>query len=144
MKKKKILIVDDDKHMRLMMAVQLKKALNVDCIEAENGKEAIAKMLVEKPDLVLLDVYMPEMNGIQVLNKIRSSSIRALKEIPVIMLTGASDKPKVMQILKMGVSGYIVKPVNSREAVEKVENVLFRQGYSGDDEDLGDLESLNL
>ena len=141
MAKKKILIVDDDKHIRLSMVDHLKKALDVDCIEAENGKEGLAKILVEKPDLVLLDVNMPIMDGFEVLNKIRSSSVESLKKTPIIMLTGTSEKSVVMNILKMGVSGYLKKPVNSRQAVEKVKKIL---GPTDSLFDFQDLDSLDL
>ncbi|MFC1562547.1 response regulator [candidate division KSB1 bacterium] len=143
MVKKKILIVDDDKHIRLSMVSHLQKGLNVECIEAENGKEGLAKILVEKPDLVLLDVNMPVMDGFEVLNKIRRSSIETLKKIPIIMLTGTAEKSVVLHILKMGISGYLKKPVNSRKAIEQIKQIL------GPDDDefsfnLPDVENLDL
>ena len=139
MMKKKILIIDDDKHIRLSMVSHLKKSLNVECIEAENGKEGLAKILVEKPDLVLLDVNMPVMDGFEVLNKIRSSTIESLKKIPIIMLTGTSEKSVVMKILKMGVSGYLKKPVNSRKAIEQIRKII---GIDESFMDFPDMDSL--
>ena len=139
MMKKKILIIDDDKHIRLSMVGHLTKGLNVECIEAKDGKEGLAKILVEKPDLVLLDVNMPVMDGYDVLKKIRSSSIETLKEIPIIMLTGTSEKSVVMKILKMGVSGYLKKPVNSRKAIEQIRKII---GIDESFMDFPDMDSL--
>ena len=84
---------------------------------------------------------MPVMDGFEVLNKIRSSSVESLKKTPIVMLTGTSEKSVVMHILKMGVSGYLKKPVNSRQAVEKVKEIL---GPTDSFFDFGDVDSLDL
>ncbi|MEJ2660487.1 MAG: response regulator, partial [Desulfobacteraceae bacterium] len=103
----KILTVDDSKTIRMIV----KKAFspfNCQMFEGENGVEGLAIANREKPDLIILDITMPVMTGIEMLEKLKAE--RDLKDIPVIMLTAESGKDNVMKIVKMGVSDYIVNP----------------------------------
>lgn len=117
----KILTVDDSKTIRMIV----KKAFRpYDCamFEAENGIEGLAKANKEKPDLIVLDITMPVMNGTEMLEKLKNED--ALKDIPVIMLTAESGKDNVMQIVKMGVNDYMVKPFKGEQLIERVEKFL--------------------
>ena len=95
----KILTVDDSKTIRMIV----KKAFspyNCELFEGENGVEGLAIANKEKPDLIILDITMPVMTGIEMLAKLKSE--KDLKAIPVIMLTAESGKENVMKIVKMG------------------------------------------
>jgi CheY-like chemotaxis protein len=117
----KVLTVDDSKTIRMIV----KKAFRpYDCqlLDAENGSEGLAVANREKPDLIVLDITMPVMNGIEMLGKLKEEP--ALKDIPVIMLTAESGKDNVMQILKMGVSDYMVKPFKGAQLIERAEKII--------------------
>lgn len=83
-------------------------------IEASNGFEALDKLIKHKPDLMLLDIDMPKMSGMEVLKRIRRSRDRKIKKLPIIMFTGNVDKDVVENIVQLGVSGYLVKPLRNR------------------------------
>lgn len=121
MSKKKILSVDDSRTVRRLISNYL-APFSCDVIEAENGQEGVQKAIAEKPDLIILDVTMPVMDGHEALKHIRATP--ATKEIPVIMLTAESRKAMVIDFLKRGISGYIVKPFLQDDFVKKVTDVL--------------------
>ena len=112
----KILAVDDSRTIRTIV----KKAFRpYDCelFEAENGVEGLAITARENPNLIVLDITMPVMNGIEMLEKLKAEP--SLKDIPIIMLTAESSKNNVMQVLKMGVKDYMVKPFKGEELIER-------------------------
>ncbi len=117
----KVLTVDDSKTIRMIVKKAF-KFYDCDLLEAENGIEGLAVTTREKPDLIILDITMPVMNGIEMLGKLKGES--RLKDIPVIMLTAESGKDNVLQIVKMGVRDYIVKPFKGEELIERVEKFL--------------------
>lgn len=105
----KILIVDDDQINSRILAKRLfKRGFGVDCVTS--GKECLDYIQNDTPDLILLDIVMPEMDGLEVLTSVRSvySSI----DIPIIMVTAKTDVEDVVTSLKGGASDYIQKPVN--------------------------------
>ncbi len=117
----KVLTVDDSKTIRMIV----KKAFRpYDCelSEAENGVEGLAAAAKIIPGLIVLDITMPVMNGIEMLGKLKAEP--SLKDIPVVMLTAESGKDNVMQIVKMGVKEYIVKPFKGEQLIERVENIV--------------------
>jgi CheY-like chemotaxis protein len=117
----KILTVDDSKTIRMIM----KKAFipfYCEFFEGENGVEGLAIANREKPDLIFLDITMPIMDGIEMLDKLKGEP--TLKDIPVIMLTAESGQKNVMQILKMGVKDYIVKPFKGEELIERAQKII--------------------
>jgi DNA-binding response OmpR family regulator len=117
----RILTVDDSRTIRMIV----KKAFqSYDCelFEAENGSEGLAAAAKERPDLIVLDITMPVMTGIEMLTKLKQQN--DLKNIPVIMLTAESGKDNVMQIVKMGVKDYVVKPFKGEQLIERVKGVL--------------------
>lgn len=113
----KILTVDDSKTIRLIVKKAF-KPYDCDLIEGENGVEGLAIAGREKPDLIVLDITMPVMNGKEMLEKLKSEP--GLKEIPVIMLTAESGKDNVTDIVKMGVKDYMVKPFKGEQLIERV------------------------
>jgi DNA-binding response OmpR family regulator len=117
----KILTVDDSRTIRMIV----KKAFqqyNCDIIEGENGMEGLALAAKEKPDLIILDITMPVMTGIEMLGKLKEDP--ELKAIPVIMLTAESGKDNVMGIVKMGVRDYIVKPFKGDQLIERARHII--------------------
>jgi DNA-binding response OmpR family regulator len=95
---------------------------NCEMFEGENGVEGLAIANKEKPDLIILDITMPVMTGIEMLEKLKTE--RDLKEIPVIMLTAESGKDNVMKIVKMGVRDYMVKPFKGDQLIERAKTIL--------------------
>lgn len=119
MKRPAVLIVDDEARMRDLIRLYLQKDYRV--LEAPDGLAAIRLMNLEHPDLVLLDVMMPGLDGMNVLARIREES-----GIPVIMLTARGDVPDRIQGLKSGADDYIAKPFDGMELVARIEAVLRR------------------
>lgn len=117
----KILTVDDSKTIRMIVKKAF-KPYNCELFEGENGVEGLAIAAKELPDLIILDITMPVMTGIEMLGKLKAEN--ALKNIPVIMLTAESGKENVMQIVKMGVKDYIVKPFKGEQLIERAKNIL--------------------
>ena len=124
----KVLAVDDSKTIRKIVS---KAFSTYDCkvLEAENGIEGLSIASREKPDLIVLDITMPVMNGVEMLGKLKGQP--DLKDIPVIMLTAESGKENVMQIVKMGVRDYMVKPFKGEQLIERVMKILTLQPKTG-------------
>lgn len=116
----KILIVDDAAFMRMMVKDNLKKAGYSDFCEAGNGEEAIVKFTENKPDLVLLDITMPIMDGIQALQSIKQSNPQA----KVIMCSAMGQEGMVVEAIKLGALDFIVKPFKPERLIQTVRNVL--------------------
>lgn len=114
---KKILAVDDENDVLLVIKAALISE-GFDVTTASDGAEALATAKESTPDLVILDMMMPEMTGFEVLKQMREES--ALKTVPVIMLTGVSDKDKIREAIDVGVNYYIVKPFEFHDLVSKV------------------------
>lgn len=117
----KVLTVDDSKTIRMIV----KKAFrpyNCEVYEAENGVEGLSSVGSLKPDLIVLDITMPVMNGIEMLEKLKG--VPEFQDIPVIMLTAESGKDNVMRIVKMGVKDYLVKPFKDVQLIEKAEKIV--------------------
>ncbi len=117
----KVLTVDDSKTVRIIVKKAF-KPFDVEILEAANGVEGLAIAAKETPDLILLDVTMPVMDGVEMLTKLKSDN--ALKGIPVIMLTAEGGRDHVLKIAKIGVRDYVVKPFKEDVLVEKASRVI--------------------
>jgi len=117
----KILTVDDSKTIRMIVKKAF-KPYDCELIEGENGVEGLSLAAKEKPDLIILDITMPVMNGIEMLGKLKAEN--SLKNIPVIMLTAESGKQNVMQIVKMGVKDYMVKPFKGDQLIDRASKIV--------------------
>ena len=126
----KVLTVDDSKTIRMIVKKAF-KPYDCEIFEAENGVEGLATAAREKPGLIILDITMPVMNGIEMLDKLNAEP--DLKDTPVIMLTAESGKDNVMQIVKMGVKDYMVKPFKGQDLIERVEKILKLQPKPAED-----------
>jgi two-component system cell cycle response regulator len=116
-----ILTIDDSPTIRLILAKAFRP---YDCTvhEACNGVEGLVIAIREKPDLILLDLTMPIMDGTATLSKLRAHP--ELRSTPVIMLTAESDHENVAHITKIGVHDYILKPFNENHLLERVARVI--------------------
>ena len=114
---KKILIVDDHGALRYVLAFDLKKA-GYTTIEASNGENGLKIADSETPDLIIMDMMMPGINGIQATKLLKQND--KTKDIPVIMLTARSSRGEVMEAIKSGVAHYVVKPYQFKEIHQKV------------------------
>lgn len=118
--RKLILVVDDEARMRRFIRMNLELE-GYQVSEAENGLQAVAKVRDELPDLVLLDVMMPEMDGFEALETIRQTS-----NVPVIMLTIKSEEDDKVRGLVGGADDYVTKPFSPRELTSRIEAILRR------------------
>lgn len=121
MDKKTILIVEDEPDILRLTSIRLKK-LGYDVIMAIDGKEALDAIRSKRPDLVLLDLILPVMNGADVCKKTKNDE--KLKHIPIILFTAHSDSMTAEKARKLGADDYIVKPFESDELTEKAERIL--------------------
>ncbi len=119
MKRFRILVVDDEPRMRDLIRLYLQAKFQV--LEAEDGLAALRALRVEEPDLILLDVMMPGLDGWEVLRRVREESA-----VPVILLTARGDVPDRVQGLRMGADDYIAKPFDGRELAARIQAVLRR------------------
>ena len=121
-KKKTILVVDDMKPMRDILCFSLKKE-GYDVVVASNGETALKNAFDEKPpDLIVLDIMMPKMDGYEVLRQLRKSD--AAKQIPVIFLTAKGQKKDVLKGMELGAKDYVVKPYIFADLHRKIEKLL--------------------
>ncbi|UGY16153.1 response regulator transcription factor [Bradyrhizobium septentrionale] len=116
----RILIVDDDLHIREVIRVALKKA-GMSVAEARDGKEALTRFAGERPDLIVLDIGMPEFDGLDVCREIRKSS-----DVPILFLSARDDEIDRVLGLEIGGDDYVTKPFSPRELVARV-NVILRR-----------------
>jgi two-component system chemotaxis response regulator CheY len=120
-KETRFLVVDDMSTMRKIIKTILAQLGYTNVDEAENGKEALAKLRVGNYQFVLLDWNMPEMDGLETLKAIRADE--KLKDIPVIMVTAEARKENVLTAIQAGANNYIVKPFTPEVLKEKIEKV---------------------
>ena len=118
---KKILLVDDSSTVLMMEKMILSQGRYL-LTTAKNGVEAVARAQSERPDLILLDVVMPELDGFGALEAIRRDE--ATRQIPVIMVTTRSEATSLETGYARGCNDYVTKPVNSSELLAKVRNLL--------------------
>jgi signal transduction histidine kinase len=122
----RVLIVDDESHNRELLAVMLRQE-GLLLLSAASGEEALALVAAQPPDLILLDVMMPGMDGYQVAAKIKAGA--ATKNIPVIMLTALDDRSAKMLGLSAGAEDFLTKPVDRVELSVRVRNLLRLKAY---------------
>lgn len=120
-RKKKILLVDDSLTGLMMAQLALRRGA-YDVVTARNGKEAIQKALSERPDLIIMDVVMPELNGFQACKKLRT--MEPTRTTPILLLTSRREEESVANGYATGCTEYLLKPVNGPELLTKVKGYL--------------------
>ncbi|MFH1836904.1 MAG: response regulator [Candidatus Omnitrophota bacterium] len=118
---KKILVVDDEPHIIMMVKSRL-AANGFDVVTANSGLEGFEIAKKERPDLIILDILMPEMTGLEALEKIKSTE--ETKNIPVIMFTAKGQSDDIEKAQEGGAADYIVKPFSPLVLLEKVKKAL--------------------
>ena len=140
--KKKILIVDDEKQLLSLVSLHMRMS-GYDVLLASDGDEALAIAREKKPDLIILDLMLPKMDGWEVCKRLRTES--KIGDIPVIMLTARSETGDKLKGFECGADDYVTKPFSPRELVVRVKRVLARadngssvsKRYSFADVDIG-------
>jgi len=122
--KTKILIVDDEEDILKLLEIRIKGA-GYEVIKAKNGKEAVSSAFKEKPDLIVLDVMMPEMNGFEATKQLRSKLQTAV--IPILMLTAKRDKESELEGIDAGADDYITKPFDGDILLARIKMLLGRK-----------------
>ena len=117
-----ILIVDDDPHIRELLAFALAKA-GMATLDAGDGEEGLAKATSHRPDLVILDINLPRMDGLEVCRR-----FKAVGDVPVLFLSSRDDEIDRVLGLELGADDYVVKPFSPREVVARVGAILKRAG----------------
>ncbi|MBO6573044.1 MAG: response regulator transcription factor [Balneola sp.] len=123
MAKQTILVVDDEKDLLDLIEYNLRKE-GFNVLKAENGEEGIAMAKEHSPDLVLLDIMMPKMDGLQAVEVMRKDA--ELKRIPIILLTARSDEKTEVEGLNKGSDDYITKPISTTKLISRIKAVLRR------------------
>jgi DNA-binding response OmpR family regulator len=121
MQRKKILCVDDSSTILMMERMILSKG-PYDLVTASDGEEAVNKALAERPDLILMDVVMPRMNGFDACRRIREEE--ATRTTPVIMVTTRGEVQNMENGFESGCNDYVTKPINATELLSKLRNYL--------------------
>jgi len=118
----KILIVDDSPTMRRILVNTVIKAGFSDVKEAEDGKDALAKLLAGNFDLLMTDWNMPNMNGLELVSAVRQEE--KFKNLPILMVTTRNMKEDIVTAIKSGVNGYIVKPFDAKTLNAKIAELM--------------------
>ena len=114
---RKILIVEDNEDSRELV-VKVLRNKGYEMVQAADGEEALEKAVAEKPDLILLDISLPKLNGYEVAKKLKA--MEEFQEIPIVALTAHAMKGDRENVIVSGFEGYISKPVNVRELPDQV------------------------
>ena len=122
---KTVLIADDDPHIRAVLAFALEKA-GMESRVADDGEAAIAAVAHQRPDLVILDINMPKMDGLEVCRRLRNDS-----DIPILFLSSRDDEIDRVLGIELGADDYVVKPFSPREVVARVTAILRRSAGKG-------------
>lgn len=128
-RKYKILAVDDEPHIRRLVQVNLERH-GYEVVTASDGKDALEKVASEKPDLVVLDVMMPYMDGFEVLQTLRKNP--ETRDLPVIMLTAKAQDADVFRGWQSGADLYLTKPFNPMELISFVKRIFKSKETSGE------------
>jgi two-component system OmpR family response regulator len=115
-----ILIVDDDPHIRQLLVFALSKA-GLETREAEDGEQALAQVAANPPDLIVLDINMPRLDGLEVCRRLRAQG-----NLPILFLSSRDDEIDRVLGIELGADDYVVKPFSPREVVARVKAILRR------------------
>jgi len=118
---KQILIVDDEPNIVISLEFLMRRE-GFEVTVARDGEEALGSIAAKRPDLVLLDVMMPKINGFEVCERLRANP--ALADMRIVMLTAKGREAEINKGLSLGADGYITKPFSTRDLVVQVKNLL--------------------
>ncbi len=139
--KKRILVVEDEEDILALLHFNLIKAGYIaDC--AENGEEALAQIAAKSPDLILLDLMLPGIGGLDVCRRLRSDESGS--EIPIIMLTACGEEEDVVRGLELGADDYMTKPFSIKVLLARIQTVLRRKNFLQQETDAEELIRADL
>jgi CheY-like chemotaxis protein len=118
---KRALLVDDSETV-IQFEKMILRGLGLELSSAKNGKLALEQIALQKPDLVLLDLMMPDMDGIETLRRLKESP--GLQSIPVVVVTTKGDPELVKQAFEAGCDDYVTKPIDKMELLAKIKGIL--------------------
>ena len=121
--KKVVLIVEDDPK-SLKLARDMLQVSGYATLEATNGKEGVELARIEKPDLILMDIQLPVMDGLEAIKLLKNDDVT--KDIPIIALTAYAMKGDEKKIQETGCDGYISKPIDIKGFLKKISEVIYR------------------
>ena len=122
MEKKKIFLIDDEKFFHDIVITMLSDKYNV--LAAKSGKEALMLLVQSKPDLILLDIIMPEMDGWETFHKIRGISL--LQDVPIAFITFLSEEKGREEAKRLGAADYFMKPVDKKDFLNRIEKIVSK------------------
>jgi two-component system chemotaxis response regulator CheY len=122
MNAKNLLVVDDSATTRMLICLTLKKGESLNIIEASDGTEAVARLASEPVDMVLTDINMPNMNGLELITHIRAN--HANQNIPIIVITTKGEETDRDQGLALGANAYLLKPISGAQLQSLVKELL--------------------
>ncbi len=118
---KKVLVVEDHPDVLDILTLQM-EAMGFAVISANNGKEGVKKAIEEKPNLILMDIMMPGMDGREATRRIRSN--QETKDVPILVITALTKESQLRECIKAGCNDYILKPFNCKDLREKIQAIL--------------------
>ena len=127
MTKSTVLVVDDDSRLRDLLRLYLEKA-DFHVIEAENGLDALLLFQQQKPDILVLDIMMPVLDGLETCRQIRKTA-----DTPILLLTARTEEEDKLLAFDSGADDYVEKPFNPKEIVARLQAILRRRGPATDD-----------
>jgi two-component system chemotaxis response regulator CheY len=119
---KTIMIVDDSSTMRSLVKMMLLRIPGVVVVEAVNGKDALVKLRVGTPALLVTDINMPEMDGLQLVEEVRKTKSKA--ELPIIIVSTKGEEADIAKGLGLGANDYLPKPINGLDLASKVKMLM--------------------
>lgn len=134
----KILIIEDEQNIQELLSFNISNA-GYDVRVSDNGNDGLAKAFSESPDLIILDLMLPDMDGFEVCKRLKSDV--KTKMIPIIILTAKSEELDKILGLELGADDYITKPFSIRELLARIK-VVLRRGKVEDDEKVNNEESI--
>src|SRR3954465_7223777 len=120
MKRKKILVVDDSPTVRSQIRAAIEGEL--DCIEAEDGVQGLARAIADNPDAAVIDVQMPQMGGVELLQQLKADS--RTQSIPVVVVTTSTEVEQMNKCRALGCAGFVLKPVDAGYLKAKLRQLL--------------------
>jgi len=125
MKLKKVLLVDDSSTALLLEQMILKKRADFELISARDGQEAIDKATAEMPDLIVMDIVMPRLSGMEALKQLRLND--STRHIPIILVTSRGEPESIETGYASGCNDYVTKPINGTELLSKIQDLIAGQ-----------------
>lgn len=135
---KKILIIEDDQHIRELLIYNLERE-KFEVITAVNGKRGVDLIYQEKPNLIILDLMIPELNGIEVCQKVKADPL--VKHIPLIILSAKGQESDIIYGLGIGADDYMTKPFSTKELIARIYARLRNRDYERDTQEENKIDS---